>query len=278
MRLTVITDLSGTITRQDLNNMWSQATIPPLKSSDLDPSFTDIFRASSFSDVSVSLPNPDPGKLFFNQTSKIMYVWTDALDVNDTGDKTGVSLWLAVGPDSFETACLTAEPVPAGAFVEPHYDRWVKIFNPNGGQFVTGATEAPVPLGANQSGIFSEYTERLSYDDTAASGTWIRVGIDGYVRFWHPAADRVDTDPASGVSENFLRINVHTNQANYVGAPASPSKFLGAGIGNGNGATAAGPYTVGLTIHNVTVGSGYTASYPFMAWRGWGCERFNRNT
>ena len=255
--------------------MWSQAVIPPIKNSDLDPAFSDIFRSSSFSDVSASLPNPNPGKLFFNQTSKIMYVWTDSLDVCDTGDKTGVSLWLAVGPDSFETACLAAEPIPAGAVVEPFYDRWVKVFNPNGANFGnSGVTNTPAPLGVNQTGILDEYTERSSYDDTAASGTWIRVVIDGYGRFWHPAADRVDTDPASGVSENYMRINVHSNQANYVGCPASPSKFLGAGIGNGNGATAAGPYTVGLTIHNVTIGSGYTAAYPYMSWRGWGCERF----
>lgn len=267
MKLTVQTDLTGTITRQELADMWADASIPPIQDADLDPSFRSVFVGTNFSDVSVSLPNPEPGKLFWHQQHGMMYVFTDELDVLDGGtDSTGVSLWLCIGPDSFETACLAAEPIPAGAVVEPWYDRWVKIFQPDAGAFA-GVTNAPTPLGINQSGIPEDYEPQIQYGSTAASGTWIRVVIDGYGRIWTPVGH-------SGVSENKMRINVHSTQFNYVGCPPSSSAFIGAGIGNGNGATAAGPYTIGLTIHNVTVPSGYTAAYPFVAWRGHGCERY----
>jgi hypothetical protein len=269
MNLTVVTDLSGTITRQQLVDMWSNATIPPVQDSDLDPAFAPIFVGSGWSDVGASVPNPEAGQLFWNQSAGMMYVFTDHMDVLDGGtDNTAISLWLGIGPDTFECACLAAEPIPAGAVVEPYYDRWVKIFRPDAGDFA-GVSEAPAPLGINQSGIPNEYDPVIAYGDTAASGTWIRVCIDGYGRIWHPRA-------VSGVSETVFSINVITTQFNYVGCPpaSTAGPYLGAGIGNGNGATDAGPYTVGLTIHNVTVPSGYTAAYPYVSWRGWGCERF----
>lgn len=276
MKLTVTTDLSGTITRQTLADMWSNASIPPIATSDLDPAFQPVFVGTNFSDASASLPNPNPGHLFWHQQHGLMYVFTDMLDVLDTSDATGVSLWLAIGPDSFETACIAAEPIPAGAVVEPYYDRWVKVFRPDAGNFA-GETLGPAPLGVNQSGILDDYDPQLAYGTTAESGAWIRVGIDGYVRIWHPAAQRVGGDPASGVSEAALRITVGTTQINNVGCPPDGSPYLGAGIGNNNNATAAGPYTIGQTIHNVTVPSGYTAAYPFINWQGWGCVRFRND-
>ncbi len=275
MRLTVQTDLTGVITRQELADMWSQASIPPIEKTDLDPAFANIFVGTNFSDVGASVPNPQPGQLFWHQQQAIMYVYTDSLDVMDNGDKTGVSLWLAVGPDSFETACLTAEPVPAGAVVEPAWDRYVKVFNPDGAQFgANPLANAPAPLGINQSGINDDYDPRLEYDTTAESGTWIRVCIDGYGRFWHPHAELLGGDPDSAISAGRFEIDIVTTQFNYVGCPPGDSAYRGAGIGNGNGATAAGPYTVGKTMHNVTIPSGYTATYPFMSWEGYGCVRF----
>lgn len=273
MRLTVQTDLSGTITRQELANMWSQASIPPITQADLDPAFLDIFVGSNFSDQGASLPNPDPGAMFWHGGHGLMFCFHDSLDVCDTGEKTGVSLWLAVGPDSFETACIAAEPLPAGAVVEPFYDRWVKVFRPDAGNFA-GDTNAPTPLGVVQSGIPDEYVPQTEYGSTAESGAWVRVAIDGLARVWHPAPDRLEGNPSSAVSPGQMEIKVVENQFNYVGCPPSDSGFLGAVIGNGNSETTAGPYTVGVSWHNVTVASGHTAIYPWVHWQGHGCTRY----
>ena len=86
-------------------------------------------------------------------------------------DSTGVSLWLASGPDRFDVPCIAAEPIPAGAMLDLWYDKWVSL-----------PTEPHQrPLGFNQSGIDNMEDMNDATQDTAVSGSWIRVAVDGIV-------------------------------------------------------------------------------------------------
>jgi hypothetical protein len=261
-KLTVTTDLSGTIDRQDLANMWSQGALDSINTDDLSPAFTQVVIGSGFSDAPVSTT---PGKLFYHKANQSMYVFTDALDVLDNGEPTGVSLWLAIGPDIFETACLAAEPIPAGAVVEPLVDRWVQVFRPKVRQF---SESLPTPIGINQSHIPNSYEKAedgWAEGETTASGAWFRVGIDGILRGLY-------LKPEAGVSEGqFIVNNAGAVIPNYVGVMSGEDvRTAGSLGGRGNTATGAGAWTVGMTMHAVTVDSGYSLAYFYTKWLGTG--------
>ena len=180
------------ITRQDLFDMWDTASFSSVGVDDFADGFMPIIVASSFS----SAPGvPQPGQLFWHLTEAVMYCYHDV--INDTG----VSLWLAIGPDKFETAALAAEPIACGAGVEAcGPDRRVQV-NRTAGDANIG--EVPTVCGFNQSGINAPpYMEpgttdidpdkstfwNTSGDDsgstyfmgeTTPSGSWLRMGIDG---------------------------------------------------------------------------------------------------
>lgn len=162
-KITVNTDLTiRPITRQTLYDMWGDAIFGTVGTSDLANDFQPINVGSGYSDMPAS---PRPGEHYYDQAQKLLFIFHDEID------STGVSQWLASGPDRFETACLTDRPVPAGALVSPTYDRWVKPYNPS---------DSPIGnvIGMNQSGL--QWPAHLGAD-TAASGTWIRVGIEGFM-------------------------------------------------------------------------------------------------
>lgn len=266
-RLSVTTDLTGDITRQDLVDMWSDSSIAAIQLADLSPSFQDVVVGSGFSDAPTSLP---PGKLFYHKADQLMYVWTDALDVLDNGENTGVSLFLALGPDRFDTACLAAEPIPAGAVVEPLVDRWVRVFRPSQRQFTESL---PVPIGINQSGIPDSYEKgEGGWDEgtTAESGAWIRVAIDGIARALY-------FKPDTNVSESqFIVSNGAGIIPNYVGVmDGDDDRTAGSVGGRGNTATGAGSWTIGLTLHAITVDSGYSLAYFYTKWLGPGLHWYD---
>jgi len=55
--------------------------------------------------------DPKPGQCWWDQTEQLMKVFTDVID------NTACSVWLSVGPDRFDVAMLTTEPIPFGAAV-----------------------------------------------------------------------------------------------------------------------------------------------------------------
>lgn len=261
--LTITTSIDKVVTRQTLYDIWANATFSTIQSDDLAPTFQDIVMGSSFSDAPASAV---PGELFYHQGEKLLYCYHDYMDVLDGGtDGTGISLWLAVGPDRFDTACIAAEPIPAGAIVEPWYDRWVKICRPDEANAI-GDSQKPIPIGANQSGL-PQIDLYFGPGETAPSGTWINVGIDGMVRGWFPRGED------SGATQAILNVDGSIRTAhNWVGCNlAADPKYRGCFAGLDNTRLKAGTVfncTVGLTTHGVTVPSQYTAAYYLVKWEG----------
>lgn len=153
--------MSLPVTRQELFSMWSDATLGTIDKTDMAPG---IFTADRASHLTEATSSPIPGHSFYAQAEELLYIYHD--EVADTG----VSLWLAVGPDRFDVACCAVEPIPAGAAVEPVVDRYVRV-----------ATEASnhaglTAIGMNQAGI--DFDDANTFD-TTASGAWFPVCIDG---------------------------------------------------------------------------------------------------
>lgn len=180
-------------TRQDLFDMWATAAFSEITTEDFADGFNPIVISSSFSGFPTS---PDPGQLVWHQEENVMYCYHDVID------DTGVSLWLAIGPDKFETAMLLKGPAAVGTGVElTGPGRTCQVYDSTGTQ-TDKRHMAPVVVGFNQSHINSQL--RPDYDDesvpgdwiyfntsgddsgatyfmgeTAVSGEWIRVAIDG---------------------------------------------------------------------------------------------------
>ena len=179
--LTIVTDVSTfPVTRQTLYNMWSEATLGSIAEPDLDESVNPITQGSDFSDAPLT---PEPGSLFFHGNENVMYVWHDEVD------NTGVSLWLAMGPDKFEVAMLAEEPIPFGYPVDISYDR----------RAVIADRARNRPVGFNQSGIIKPegINDGPTYGgDTADSGTWFRCGVDGLI---HGVIVDAESHPSQGL-------------------------------------------------------------------------------
>lgn len=164
--LTLIEDLTTfPINRQDLQDMWATATVSAITQDDLEDGLLLAQTATSFSDFPSS---PEPGQLVHHALDNVVYCWHDVVD------DTGVSLWLAWGPDKFEVPCIAFEPLPAGVPVDLVYDKWVAL-----------PTEAhQCPLGFNQSGIDNtlEMNNGPTFGgQTTPSGSWLSVAVDGIV-------------------------------------------------------------------------------------------------
>lgn len=257
-RLIVQTDLSGTITRQTLYDIWAQASITGIGEDDIDASTVGVQLVTELSEA-----QPVKGGMCWVKSEQVMYVYHDEIE------NTGVSLWLAVGPDVFETACLAMEPIPAGAAVAPYMDRWVHLSDPSTSP---SYQDYPVTIGVNQSGLPPQFKEGAGFEDTryvegqtAESGSWIRVGIDGLVRACFPKED-------SGVSEerfgSGLQNGTGTMHVGILdGAGADGHSHAGLfGRPGGNGSSV--QRQVAEAVWNVSTVSGATFSYARVKWGG----------
>lgn len=153
------------ITRQTLQSMWNGA-LGAIGQDDLADDFLALTAGSDFSDAPSS---PRPGEPWWHISENVLYVYHDVVD------GTGVSLWLAAGPDKFETPLLAAEPIAAAAPVDLTYDRFGVVATPHG-------QDVPRLIGFNQSGINGPIgvNDGPTYGgETTASGTWFRCGVDG---------------------------------------------------------------------------------------------------
>jgi len=188
------------VTRQDLFDMWGSAAFTGVTVDDFADGFLPIVVGSTFSDAPSS---PTPGQLFWHQTENLMFCYHD--EVADTG----VSLWLAIGPDRFDTAMFTKTAVAAGEAVElVGPGRTVQAIVPD----EESRTELPVLCGFNQSGIdhgplllAGQTPEPLSnasgetfwMGETSPTDSWIAVGVDGLV--W--AGSSPGSHPSEGLSQ-----------------------------------------------------------------------------
>ena len=158
------------VDRQQLYNHWANAALGTFPKSQLDPS---IFTMDVGTHLSDATSSPQPGHVFWaRETDSLLYVFHDEVD------DTGVSLWLACGPDRFDVACLAAGPIPAGAVVQPLYDRWVGISTGASARIWNQRAIGTVPAGLNVSNFANT---GVAFGGTHASGTWIPVSIDGIV-------------------------------------------------------------------------------------------------
>jgi hypothetical protein len=262
MRLTVLTDLSGPIvTRQDLFNAWANASLPTLQEADLGDTFLAAKVGSDFSNAPGS---PTPGTMFWHQHRKLCYIWHDEID------NTGVSLWLCIGPDRFECACLAAEPIPAGAVVEAWFDRWVKVANPESNP--DNQASLPKYMGVNQSGL-PDPSEPWP-GTTAESGTWVSVGIDGILTCFFPKEDTGVSDThfggMLGASYGKPHVGVlNGTQERYRGGLGKRHVTVGSGLGTTEG--------VGIVFYPVTCHSGMSFTYAEIKWAGRKVERSTTN-
>ena len=186
----VIADLTQTpLTRQDLFDAWSTATLSAISSADLSAGFLTVTVATSLDNAPAS---PVPGAMLWIADQQTMFCYHDEIE------GTGVSLWLAVGPDIFETACLLAEPAWPGALVEPYLDRYVAPVNYTDSILDDGNNNRMI--GNVHSGV--PYPLNTTTPVTQESGTWVRVGIDGHVFGWIPNASGISEALFAGVASS----------------------------------------------------------------------------
>jgi hypothetical protein len=125
-------------------------------------------------------PTPKgPGDLWYDQTSQLMKLWVDVLD------GTGVSLWMAIGPDRWDMPVYATEAIPYGAAVQLQgVGRSVCLPTTPTGLEGMGAGyrqwELAKVVGFNNG---SPYVSPA----TAASGTWFACAMEGWVWAWYPA-------------------------------------------------------------------------------------------
>lgn len=197
----VTADLTKTpLTRQDLYDAWTTAALGTIVADELADGFLSVTVASTYSDAPSA---PSPGALMWVADEQTMFCYHDEID------GTGVSLWLAIGPDVFETAGLLAEPAWPGALVEPDVDRYVAPVNYTGSRWGDGVHGKMI--GNVHSGV--PYPLNSRTPDTLSSGTWVRVGIDGFTYGWVPNA--------SGVSEGLFACIV---ERGFGAAPVDASR------------------------------------------------------
>jgi hypothetical protein len=203
--LSVISDLTKTpLTRQDIHDAWTTAALGSIVKDDLATGFLSVTVATSFS----GMPSePQPGDLMWVADEQTMFCWHDEVD------DTGVSLWLAIGPDVFETACLLMEPAWPGSLMEPYIDRWVAPVAYTASLLGDGVNNRMI--GNVHSGV--PYPLNSRTPETLASGTWVRVGIDGFLYGW--------LANASGVSQNIFVIQ---EQKGVTAAPIDAVHLAGA--------------------------------------------------
>lgn len=162
------------VTRQTIYDLVRLAAIGTVQASDLDASVITILAQSN-------APTPQPGLVWYDQTQQLQKVWTDVID------GTSCSLWLAFGPDRFDTAFYATEPIPFGAAVVPApgfvrgiaLPRHPTVINALG--YTAGRFENFRVIGFAQNGQHGTTTNA-----TTPSGAWCAVGTAGIVTAWAP--------------------------------------------------------------------------------------------
>ena len=234
------------VTRQDLFDMWSNAAFSNISIDDFAEGFMPVIRASSFSNAPSS---PQPGQHMWHISENVMYVWHDVID------GTGVSLWLAIGPDKFETAMLTQTCVMPGEAVEligP--DRFCRAYTTsNNDRHVVRP-----PAGFNQSHIdhpaiptFDAVEEASTSNgdwtffvqsgensgatyymgETAVTNEWVRVGVDGLVYAGCAAASLPTEALSLWTTSRPVTISLHPDLPAGIMNAASPANPFGNYVG-----------------------------------------------
>jgi len=177
MRLTPGTtiDTGDIVTRQTIFDLVALAAIDGVVV-DTDLSVDTTQNVASTNPPSII----GPGTMWWDKAEQVQKVWHDEID------NTGVSLWLAMGPDHYEVEAIASEPIPFGAACILDLEagnKWVKL-PPSGSDLVglghTAARVEPLKVvGFNNTG------QQMS-PVTADSGGFFSMAIAGFVWAWFP--------------------------------------------------------------------------------------------
>jgi hypothetical protein len=171
-------NVTTTVTRQTLYDLVYNAIGATVQQSDLSSDVLPIMAQSSPPN------NPPPGMFWFDQTDQLMKVFVDVID------DTGCSIWLSVGPDRFDVACLAGEPLPFGAAL---------VFS-GAGRTVQLPPDWPA-LSQNTSytnmrfehlkvvGFQNENNNADHTASTVASNSWFPMAVSGLVWAWNVMGD-----------------------------------------------------------------------------------------
>jgi hypothetical protein len=225
MNLTSTKTWAHKITHTDLTNMWTTATVSDPGKTDLSDEFLELLVGSTVTDPGA------PGRVWFDQKEQVLRCYHENLD------STTVSLWLKMGPDTWEDGFLAEEPIPPRALLEFSTlgDRWVKRH---------GTELYP-----------ARYVAVSALDATAESGTWLQGVVHGFCNLW--AAERPTASTYSGLTADaigalrFVCASDHTPGA--IGTKST-----------GNGAPRPGTFcawTLGYTKTAVDVGDTYPRAF-----------------
>ncbi len=159
MRLTpgVTIGASDTVTRQTLYDIWNLAIVGAIGATDLAPEMRQFV-------VSGSAPSTAPGALWYDTSEGLAKFYCDVFE------GTGVSCWLAFGPDRFDVPAYATQSIPYGAAV-----RFVQRDK------MVGLVPAPdtTPAVIAQTVGFNEL------GNTAPSGTWFPMSVLGICTMWY---------------------------------------------------------------------------------------------
>lgn len=206
-----------------------------------------------------SLPpsNPTPGLVWFDQTEQLLKVWTDVLE------GTGVSCWLACGPDAFDVALYATEPIPYGAAV---------VVAPNLGIRAVGLPTNPGDMGdATDFSLIGRFINlqfmaiNQSADPllgplnpcTAPSGSWFAGRVYGIASVWAPGSRGT---PPSDLSLEANYLTVFLSGSSGLTNPSGVSELRGAVAGATTWAS--GTYCGGTWGLSLRKGAPRTAAEP----------------
>lgn len=159
MRLTpgITIGAADTVTRQSLYDIWNLAIVGSIGATDLSSEMRQFV-------VSGSAPSTAPGALWFDTTENLAKYYCDVFE------GTGVSCWLAFGPDRFDVPAYATQSIPYGAAVRfVNRDKMVGL--------VPGPGTTPAVIA--QTVGFNELGQ------TAPSGTWFPMSILGLCTMWY---------------------------------------------------------------------------------------------
>lgn len=167
LRAGVTISPGDTVTNQTLYDIVAGSTGASVVPADFGVGLLPIMVAST------PTSTPTAGQWWFDQTEQLLKGYADQVD------ETGVSLWLALGPDRFDEAFLANEALPPGALCR---------FDTTG----VGRQVRRVAGWASPDGICVVATNA-----TIPAGTWFAGTIEGFVRAWFPFKPAASTDLGS---------------------------------------------------------------------------------
>jgi hypothetical protein len=203
----VTIEANDVVTRQTIYDLWADAQGGQIVAGDLSATlFPIVVGTNPTSSIT-------PGQIWYDQAEML---WKVFIDVKDN---TGVSVWVAFGPDRFDEVFLANEHLPPAALF--------KLDDAGTGRMVKRV-----------SGFADSHAVGLvATNATVPSGTWFAGAIEGFANAWFPFK------PASDASAQVAGAVV--NQS------LMPINWAPGGLGRSAGGNLQNEFIVGVGTHAV---------------------------